>query len=248
MPEPVSAKKKDKLVIPLGIVNDGKVDLNRIVLDSIIAKNGLLRSDLIASFDKSFIDFLPAGARENVTLIVDVDTQETGIFEITINGTVEDPDYSDWGKLFIEIEKEPDVIERIIFIEEFIIGNPVCAELADVIEDAKVLLSQGKIEESREKAEQAFESCKQTITQPPSQRAIRGIEENIFGIVSIASLIVFVLGFIYYYYKRIKLSKEAQEDFKKSNIYESKPESIKEKETLIKKLYNKFKNILFPEY
>jgi hypothetical protein len=207
VPEPVSAKKKDKIIVPVGIWNDGELDLNEIILDAVIAKNGILRTDLIASFDKSFIPFLGAGQRENVTMIVDIDTSETGLFEVTINGTVKDPEYSDWGKFFIEIQEEEDVLEKIVFTEEFIVGNPECAELFELIQEAKNLFIGNNPTLALSKADEALEACKRAISQPARLRRPDDLGQRLLTYTSIASIIAFVLGFAYYYYKRIKLKR-----------------------------------------
>ncbi|MFH1290874.1 MAG: hypothetical protein ABIH92_05730 [Nanoarchaeota archaeon] len=205
VPEPVSAKQKDRLVIPLGIVNDGTINLYGILLGATIAKDGLLRNDLLASFDTSSFDALEVGQRENVTLIVDIDTSATGLFEVTINGTVKNPQYSDWAKFYIEIEEDKYVLERIIFTEEFIIGNPECAEFVDLIGEAKALFAQGRSEEALRKSEESLEACKRAISQPPRPRIYERLGDRFLGYTAIASLIALGLGFSYYYYKKIKL-------------------------------------------
>ena len=205
VPEPVSAKKKDHLVIPIGLWNDGEVDLNDIILDSIVAKNGLLRTDLVASFDRSFIKKLPIGAKENVTLIVDIDTESIGIFEITINGTVRNPKYNDWSKFYVEITEADDIINRIIFTEEYIIGNPECTELLDLIEEARSLYASGQTEQAGRKADEALEACQTAISQPPSRRAIKQIGGEIVNYLALASLLSIVIGLVYYFYRRNKL-------------------------------------------
>jgi len=207
VPEPVSAKKKDRLVVPLGVWNDGEVTLNEIILDGVVAKNGILRTDLIASFDTSFITTLLPGQRKNVTMIVDIDTTETGIFELTINGTVRDPKYNDWGKFYIEITEEDDILERIIFTEELIVGNPECAELKEVIDEARSLYESGKTQEAALKAEEALDACERAISQPPSKRSLGKLSGNIITYLSFASLIAIAIGLAYYYYRRIKLRK-----------------------------------------
>ncbi|MBU0761117.1 MAG: hypothetical protein KJ600_01730 [Nanoarchaeota archaeon] len=208
VPEPVSAKQKDRLVIPLKLINDGTEDLYQILLSAVIAKDGLLRNDLVASFDKSSFSSLKVDESEAVILIVDIDTRATGMFEVTINATVENPEYSDWAKLYIEIEEEFDLVERILFIEEFIIGNPQCAEFVDLIEEAKILLSQGRLEEASQKTESALEACKQAISQPPRPRIFEKIGETFFSYAAIGSLAAFALGFVYYYYKKIRLKRQ----------------------------------------
>ena len=207
VPEPVSSKKKDKLIIPLGIWNDGEIDLNGIVLSSLIAKAGILRNDLIASFDRSIIKSLKAGERQNVTMIVDVDTNSEGIFEVTINGTVNDPKYNDWGKFYIEVQKDEDIIEKIIFTEELIVGNPECTELREIVNEAKKLYEEGNIQETRNKLDEAVEACIKAIAQPVSKKIAKKLQDNIFAYISIASILAFGIGIVYYQFKKIKLKR-----------------------------------------
>jgi hypothetical protein len=216
VPEPVSAKQKDKLIIPLGLENDGEVDLKKITLSASIAKDGVIRNDLIASFDQSSFEKLPAGARENVTMIVDIDTDSVGLFEVTINATVEDPVYSDWTKFYIEIEEDRSVLERILFTEEWLASNPECAEIKDLIEDAKRLYYEGKEEEAAAKTQEALDACSNTINQPPKPKISKILSSNIFiGYTAIASLLAFVIGFIYYTYKKISLKRNIRRDLGK---------------------------------
>ncbi len=208
VPEPVSSKKKDRLVVPIGVVNDGQVDLNEILLTTTIAKDGILRRDLIASFDRSFISLLTPGQKENVTLIVDVDTNETGIFEVTLNGTVKSPKYADYGKFYVEIRKDDDILEKIVFTEEFIIGNPECAELNELINEAKEFYNSGDYISSQNKLDEAFLACKRAIAQPVARRAAENLAENLLAYVSVASILALGVGFAYYQFRKIKLKRE----------------------------------------
>jgi len=215
VPDPVSAKRKDRLVLPLAAINSGKIDLNGIILTSFVAKNGILRDDLIASFDKSFIKTLKAGERENLTMIVDINTKEFGLYEVTINATVQSPVYNDWAKFYINVEESENIEERIIFTEEFIIGNPECAELKELVDEAKALFSNGNVDEAKNQIEEVLESCRQAIEQKPLVKVKKRIEEFVFNYVGLASIILFFLGFTYYSYRRIKLRREGMQTQKK---------------------------------
>lgn len=218
VPEPVSAKQKDKLIIPLGLENDGEVELRRIYLDAVIAKDGGIRRDLIASFDRSYFESLPKGTKENLTLVVDIDTESVGLFEVTINATVESPEYTDWAKLYIEIEEDRSVLEKIIFTEEFLIGNPQCAELMDLIIDAKALFNEGKEKEAIAKSEEALKACNKAITQPPRPRIYERLGDQFIGFTAIASLVAFALGFAYYAYKKVTLNRQLTPPIRKTLI------------------------------
>lgn len=212
VPEPVSAKQKDKLIIPLGLENDGRVDLEGILLSATVAKDGTLRNDFVATFSQSFFEELEAGQKEDTTLIVDIDTESTGLFEVTINATVEDPEYSDWAKFYIEIDPDKDVLERIIFTEEFVFSNPDCFELQDLLNEAKALVESDP-DEALRIAEDVLDSCRELITQPPRPRISQVLSSNVFiGYTAIASLIAFVAGFIYYTYKKVSLKRKIKKD------------------------------------
>lgn len=215
VPEPVSAKQRDKLIIPLGLENEGQVDLNRIYLAATIAKDGAIRDDLMASFDQSYFESLKIGERKNVTMIVDIETTSVGLFEVTINATVEEPIYRDWAKFYIQIEEDRSVLEKIIFTEEFIIGNPQCAELIDLINDAKKLFSDGDIEAASTKTEDALRACNNAITQPPRPRIPERLGDRFIGYTAIASLIALAIGFAYYTYKKISLNRRLNKELGK---------------------------------
>lgn len=208
VPEPISAKKRERVVLPIGVENDGTVNMSDILLTAFVSKNGLLRKELIASFDRSILNSLPAGRRENVTLIVDINTQEVGLYEVTINASVRNPTYEDWGKVYIEIRDEGDIEERILFTEELIANNPECAEIKELIDQARALLASGNRTAGEERITQAIEACQEAISQEPLARARTALEKNNFLIVLIVTLCVFFFGIIYYYFQRIRLQKQ----------------------------------------
>lgn len=208
VPDPVSAKQKDKLIIPIGLQNDGTVDLNGITLSATIAKDGALRSDLIATLDQSFFTSLKKNEKKNLTMVVDIDTESLGLFEITLDAEVNSPKYHDWAKIYIQIEKDKNVLERILFTEDFLIGNPQCAELVDLVNDAKSLYAEGKVTEALDKAESSLEACKRAITQPPKPRLYEALGTNFITYTAIASLLAFAIGFGYYTYQKIKLRRQ----------------------------------------
>jgi len=207
VPDPISSKRKDKLVLPITLINTGKVALNNIFLQASVAKDGLARKDLVASFDSSIINLLSVGDEKNLTLIVDANTEEYGLFEITINASVETPSYNDWAKIFINVEETEDILERIIFTEEFVAENPECIELTELVDEARNFLNAGAIDESYKKLDEAIEACRIAIEQPPSIKIRNQFEKYIFNYVWIISIVLFILGFVYYSFRRRKLKK-----------------------------------------
>ncbi|MEN7982091.1 MAG: hypothetical protein ABFQ65_01445 [Nanoarchaeota archaeon] len=219
VPEPVSSRRKDRLVLPISLENSGKVDLKSIYLKAGVSKDGLFREDIIASFDNSIIDLLKAGAKKDLTLIVDANTEEYGLYEITLNATVKDPVYSDWAKIFINVEETESILERILFTEEFVTGNPECVELTELVDEARSFLNAGAVDESFDKLDEALEACRIAIEQPPYVRVRNQFEKYLFNYVWIVSVIIFMAGFLYYSYRRRKLKrglKEVKNSFDKN--------------------------------
>ena len=205
VPEPISSRRKDRLVVPISVINTGKVALNGIFLRAGVAKDGLFREDMIASFDNSVIDSLAINEEKKLTLIVDANTEEYGLYEITINATVKDPVYSDWAKIFVNVEETEDILERILFTEEFVIGNPECVELTELVDEARSFLNAGAIDESYKKLGEALEACRLAIEQPAYIRVKNQFEKYLFNYIWLVSVAIFVIGFIYYSYRRRKL-------------------------------------------
>ncbi len=209
LPDPVSAFRKDKVVLPIIVQNNGKTRLKRINLTAFVSKDMKIRNDFKISFDKSYFNALDSGDSENVTMTLDIDTDELGQFEITINGTVEDPEYTDWGKLYLTVKETnlTEVLEKIIFTEELIAENPECIEIQEIANEARELYNKGDSFGALEKTREAIESCKYAISQQalPSPR-IKYTDE-IYKYVTIATIAGFLLGIFYYLYKRNKLKK-----------------------------------------
>lgn len=208
VPPPVSAEPIDLLFVPVKLRNNGKRDLRNINISAEVTKGGKPITDLIVSFNTTSILLLKQGVTEEVTMTVEINTEEKGIFKVKITGDVRTPSHTATEDFFIEIEDELEIIERIIFTEELIINNPECTELKELVDEARVLVEQNDLEGARKKTEEAVEACSAAISQPITSRVRRRVEEKMFGVIAASSLIAFILGFGYYYYKRTKLRKE----------------------------------------
>jgi len=206
MPDPLSAYKQDRIVLPITLKNDGTIDMYGINLSAIIAKNYTLMGDLNVSFDKNWIASLKAGKEENVTLTAIINTDEFGLYEITVNASVKDPKYYDWGKIYLTIQEanKTDVLERLIFTEEFIAENPECIEIKEILDEAWKDYEQGKFDASLEKARQALESCKYAISQVSLPRDREDFKEQLYKYISYSILFCVILGILYYVYKRLR--------------------------------------------
>lgn len=208
LPEPLSLDKRDKILLPITLQNNGQTSLNGITLTSTIAKDGVLKKDIKSSFDRTSILSLSVGEKQGVTLTIETNTEELGLYEISVNASVANPVYRDWGKIYLTVKEGTTVSERILFTEEFIVGNPECLEIRELIDEAKVSLGQGDFAKAEVQIEEALSSCKRAISQRPLPRLARiARETRIISYAAIASIIAFIAGILYYSYRRLQLKR-----------------------------------------
>jgi len=205
VPDPITVNEGDEFSVPISFLNDGTVDLKVITISQSVTKKDVAIGTIFTEFKQTTIGSLSPNQQEDLTMDIKVNTGEPGLYKIKITGSVKDPSYSDSGDLFLEIKELDDLIERILFTEELIVGNPECVELKELIDEARRLAELGDDEGARDKLDEALFGCQQAIAQPVSARVINRIEENLFGYISIGSLVAFVLGFGYYNYKKFRL-------------------------------------------
>jgi hypothetical protein len=105
MPDPVSAYKKDYIELPLQLYNDGEETLRVIKLSGFVAKDGVLAKDVKMNFSQDQFDVLAPQQKKNLTMYVEVNTDRNGTFELTVFANVTNPDYDDWGKMFLTIKE-----------------------------------------------------------------------------------------------------------------------------------------------
>jgi hypothetical protein len=212
LPDPASMDKKDKITLPVTLVNEGEFVLNGIRLFSSVSKNGSSVEKVRSYFNTDYFDSMPIGSRENVELTIESNTDEVGVYEIIINATVDDPKYEDWGKIYITIHEGKKIEERILFIDEFIIGNPECTELKEIVEEAKKALQKGELSLAEKLSEEALAACKQAISQKPNPKKVFSSEVNvILNTTLIAILGAFGIGIIYYFYRKRRLQAVLEE-------------------------------------
>lgn len=225
LPDPVSAYQKDRIVLPITLFNNGQKELIEISLNATISKNGSVFKDINLSMSQNYFTRLGVGEKKNITLIAEINTTEVGLYEITINADVKNPKYNDWGKIYLTIKEGVDVEEKILFTEEFIVSNPECVELRELVNEAKKLYTQGNKEEANKKSEEALDACKNAISQAQKPKLRQLIENKIYRYLAFATVAAFLLGVGYYSYKRMRLRKKQgsflQQDIKNRNFYNS---------------------------
>lgn len=211
LPGQVSIEKDDRIVLPIKLKNNGEVDLEDITLNSSVAKNGTIKRDIKTNFTKSYFSSIDEGELKNTSLIIESSTNETGLFEITINATSEDPEYNDWGKIYLKVieEKQSEILEEIIFTEEYIASNPECLEINELIKRAREYFEEEEYERARNQTEKALNACKETVSSPSLPRESVEKQKNYSTpYLFIATIALFVGGLIYYTYKRMRFKKK----------------------------------------
>ena len=219
LPGSVSAKRGETIILPIEIFNEGSTALNSIDLGSLIVKDGKLREDLNISLSKTHISSLASGQRENLTLTAKVGF-ELGLFEITVSANVKDPKYYDWGKIFINFEEGETVIEKLVFTEEFIVENPECAEVKELVDESKEYIAIGDFDSAKDKLGEAVEACKEAISKNSffsRTRLKTKFQDRIFIYLLVATILSVVLGIAYYVYRRQAL-KKALDDVSKMSF------------------------------
>ena len=206
LPGPISADKKDLIVVPITVYNNGGEILNHINLSSSVFLNGSSIPGVTAQYDTNFIDSLGVGQMKNVTLTIKVDTLLEGLYEININATVENPKFSDWGKIYLTVKEGASIERNILFADQLLVDNPECAEVKEIVNQADIALAQGNLSLADSKVNEAINACKKSIEQINSKKAL-GVNSNfnIFYYTIWASGLALVGGIGYYMYKRIKL-------------------------------------------
>jgi sporulation protein YlmC with PRC-barrel domain len=212
IPDPVSAYKGDRIVLPITLHNSGEKILKEIILTSRVIKNNSVIDSINVSLDKTYFSSLAIGEKQNTTLIAEVNTEELGTFEITINASVKDPKYNDWGKIYLTVKEGNNIEDRILFTEEFLGENPECVELEEVLNEAREFFKKGDFVNTVLKINEAIEGCKNAISQQARAKRKEKEENKLYQYLLIITLIVFFLGIVYYSYKRMRLKRSYKKD------------------------------------
>lgn len=206
VPEPVSMFTLGKIVVPIKLQNKGQMDLNGIRITAMSTLKGI-RTEL----EKDYFKILSPGQEEKFDMIVLSDADAKGSYEIIINATVESPAYSDTASFFVNLiemgwQEKIKAQEKIIFLEELLIGNPECLELKELLNDAKKAFDANDFKKAVEMADKAIEACKYAISSKGKVIEVkRKFGVNNFLLIFSASLLAFLLLlFIFNSYKRAR--------------------------------------------
>jgi hypothetical protein len=209
VPEPVSMFTLGKIVVPIKLQNRGQTDLKGIRITAMATLAGI-RTEL----EKDYFGELAVGKEEKFDMTVLSDANAKGSYEIIINATVESPAYSDTASFFVNLiemgwQEKIKAQEKIIFLEELLVGNPECLELKELLNDAKKSFDEGDFKKSLELADKAIEACKYAVSSKGKVIQVkRTFGVNNFILIFTASLLAFLLLlFIFNSYKRARFKR-----------------------------------------
>ncbi len=199
-PGQMSAYAYQKMIIPLSLENKGRQSFSKIKITASALKEGNLENEISVSLDKTYVESLKPDTKENLVLTALFNTNDTGNYEILINATSESPKYTDWAKIYINLEETngSDVKELLIFTEELIASNPECIEITEILNEAKKYLENGDMVNAKEKTEQAINACRESISQPGLLNVKFKYPFTINQSLMIATIGAIILGIFYY--------------------------------------------------
>ena len=216
VPEDVIISSGNFIEVPFKVQNNGQTDLKGIGLSSFVTFNDEFSDDVSISVGDDFIDELKIGESENFTLRINANTQRAGKYKATIYANVTSPKFSDFGDFFIELRKtnETEAEQILIFTQKFISENPECLELTELLIEAEGLFALGDYFGVVKATEEIVAACEDAITgnEQISFSAGAVVEDNLYYI-SFMVFTLFLAGFIFYIYKRVRFNKSKVGDY-----------------------------------
>jgi hypothetical protein len=215
LPQDVVVSEYGTIKVPFVIKNSGSIDLKGIDLSSFVEYNNKFDSNMKISLGDDHIDELKTGASENFTMTIYANTQRSGKYKATVFANVTSPKFSDWGEFYIELQKanETDAEQILVFTEKFISENPECLELTEIVKEAEQFFIDGDFSNSLSKSREAIEACENAIAANEQVKYRRDKVADSFYYISFSTLVIFFLGFVFYFYKRVRFNKAKVDEY-----------------------------------
>jgi hypothetical protein len=210
VPQDVIISNQNYIDIPFIIQNNGQTDLKGINLSSFVRYNDEFSDDVKISLGDSYISELKYGQSENFSMRISANTQKSGRYKATIFANVTSPKFSDWGEFFIDLRKtnETEAEQILIFTEKLVAENPECIELTELLNEAEAAFALGEYSNSLRLATEATEACEDAILANEQIKfPVAGFVRDNFYYISFSTLVIFLAGFIFYIYKRVRFNK-----------------------------------------
>ncbi|MFA7707407.1 MAG: hypothetical protein WCX73_00495 [Candidatus Pacearchaeota archaeon] len=207
-PGRIVVNQSELIEVPLYLINTGTVTFNNIKLNSSAFKQGEEIKELNTSLDISYFKTLAPKKQENISLGIFFNTSKAGEYEVLVNVESQYPKYKDWAKIYIDLQpiNESQVRDLLVFTEEFIIQNPQCAEITEIIKEARKFFDAGDSFNANLKTKEALDACKKAITQVSVPKLkIKYLDIGVYLILAI--FVALFLGVVYYFIKRRNFQK-----------------------------------------
>jgi len=208
-PGVISALVNEKVTVPLKIVNYGKIDFEDIRVTNTVYKDKKITNSIKVSLDQNSFSSLNVGETKDFKLNLFFNTNKTGDYEILLNASSLDPVYTDWVKIYVNLRtiNKTEAEKYILFTEEYIVQNPQCIELEELLKEANLYLEKADYSKAMAKAEEAISACKKYVSQVSLPKSAKPAQSNTFNYLIFATLGAFILGIFYYMIQRRKFSR-----------------------------------------
>lgn len=208
LPDPLIVNQSGLVILPIMLQNDGQTDLSNISLSSSVARDGAFINTL-QQFSLKNISRLSPGDQKRLNLTVFLDTNESGLYEINVNATVQSPRYTDTAKTYVTINAGSIVDNQLEFAEQYIINNTICENTTAYIDQAKALYDQHNFSAAQILVEKAINDCKQLVEQTQAEHRVKPLSKvnQLFLYLILAVVAAAAGGFFYYLYNQLKLNK-----------------------------------------
>jgi len=199
VPEAITIYKNGTVVTPIRLINNEDEALTDINLSAEVNN-----SDITFEFTQDSFKSIAPGEEAKTNLIMTA-PDLLGTYEIVIHADVADPEYSDSAKIHLAtIEKgsvnETQVNTRISFTRDFLLSNPECLELNELLEEAKGAINSSRLEEASQIIDEVTRYCryliasKETMTQNPD--AFHRFYYRVFGTTSRRRIILYSIAVV----------------------------------------------------
>jgi hypothetical protein len=216
VPQDVIISDKNYIEIPFSVQNTGQIDMRGINLSSFVRFNDDFADDVKISLGESYIPELKFGQSENFTMRISANTQRAGKYKATIYANVTSPKFSDWGDFYIELKKTNDseAEQILIFTEKLVAENPECLELTELLKEAQEAFDLGEYSNSLRISQEVTAACEEAVKANEQVRyPISGFVKDNFYYISFTTLVIFLVGFVFYIYKRVRFNKSKMSDY-----------------------------------
>ncbi len=209
VPEPMSMYTKDRIIVPISVLNNGSIDLYEISLTISTLPPGLK-----VSLSKEHLEKLLASQKESIEMTITTNSNATASYEIILTGTSKTPSYTDSASFFLNLielgwKERIKAQEKIIFLQELLLGNPECLELQEVLNEAKKEFESQNYQKSLQLAETAIQACKYAIASKGKTVEIKKrFKVQDYVLPALEGLFVFLLLYFIYHYMQRRMMKK----------------------------------------